>query len=64
MMPLRARHLVVSFDAKINFDDSARFRQEKIFAMDDKTESDPREVEAEKFSLNFIPLDGNIGCMG
>jgi len=54
---------VVCFDAKINFDDNARFRQEHIFAMDDDAEADPREKEAEKHNLNYIPLDGNIACM-
>lgn len=54
---------VVCFDAKINFDDNAKYRQEKIFDMDDHTETDRREREAEKFNLNYIPLDGNIACM-
>jgi len=54
---------IVCFDAKINFDDNAAFRQKEIFAMGDTTESDPREVEAEKFGLNYIGLDGNIACL-
>jgi len=54
---------VVCFDAKINFDDNAAFRQKEIFAMDDTTESDRREVEAAKHSLNYIGMDGNIGCL-
>jgi succinyl-CoA synthetase beta subunit len=54
---------VVSFDAKINFDDNAAFRQKAIFAMDDTTESDKREVEAAKHNLNYIGMDGNIGCL-
>jgi succinyl-CoA synthetase beta subunit len=54
---------VVCFDAKINFDDNASFRQKEIFAMDDTTESDKREVEAAKYNLNYIGMDGNIGCM-
>lgn len=54
---------VVCFDAKFNFDDSARFRQKEVFAMDDQTESDPREVEAGKYDLNYIGLDGNIACL-
>jgi len=54
---------VVCFDAKFNFDDNAQFRQEHIFAMDDGSETDPREVEASKYNLNYIPLDGNIACM-
>ena len=52
------------FDAKINFDDNAAFRQVDIFAMDDKEETDPREVEAERLRLNYIGLDGSIGCLG
>jgi len=54
---------VVSFDAKINFDDNAAFRQKDVFAMDDTTESDKREVEAAKHNLNYIGMDGNIGCL-
>ncbi|XP_050390647.1 succinate--CoA ligase [GDP-forming] subunit beta, mitochondrial [Patella vulgata] len=54
---------VVCFDAKINFDDNAAFRQTEVFAMDDMAESDPREVEAAKSNLNYIGLDGNIACL-
>ena len=56
--------IVVCFDAKINFDDNAKFRQSKILAMDTGTEADEREVEAGIYGLNYIPLDGNIACMG
>lgn len=56
--------IVVCFDAKINFDDNAEFRQKAIFAMDDMTESDPTETEAAKFDLKYIGLDGNIACFG
>lgn len=52
---------VISVDAKLNFDDNAEFRQKRIFAMDDNSESDPREVEAAKHNLNYIAMDGNIG---
>ena len=51
---------VVCFDAKINFDDNAAYRQKEIFAMGDTAESDPREVDAERFGLNYIGLDGQI----
>uniref|UniRef100_A0A2K6TE87 Succinate--CoA ligase [GDP-forming] subunit beta, mitochondrial n=1 Tax=Saimiri boliviensis boliviensis TaxID=39432 RepID=A0A2K6TE87_SAIBB len=51
---------VVSFDAKINFDDNAEFRQKDIFAMDDKSENEPIENEAAKYDLKYIGLDGNI----
>lgn len=55
---------MVCFDAKINFDDNAKYRQEEIFALDDKTESDEREKYAEMHNLNYIGMDGNIGCLG
>uniref|UniRef100_A0A2R9B5B0 succinate--CoA ligase (GDP-forming) n=1 Tax=Pan paniscus TaxID=9597 RepID=A0A2R9B5B0_PANPA len=51
---------VVCFDAKINFDDNAEFRQKDIFAMDDKSENEPIENEAAKYDLKYIGLDGNI----
>lgn len=50
-------------DAKFNFDDNAAFRQESLFAMRDFSMEDPREVAASKYNLNYIGLDGNIGCM-
>uniref|UniRef100_A0A8B9LGZ8 Succinate-CoA ligase, GDP-forming, beta subunit n=1 Tax=Astyanax mexicanus TaxID=7994 RepID=A0A8B9LGZ8_ASTMX len=53
---------VVCFDAKINFDDNAEFRQKAVFAMDDTAESDPTETEAAKYDLKYIGLDGNIAC--
>lgn len=54
---------VYCVDAKITFDDNAEFRQKAIYAMRDTSMEDPREVEASKFNLNYIGLDGNIGCM-
>ncbi|KAG9483576.1 hypothetical protein GDO78_009476 [Eleutherodactylus coqui] len=53
---------VVCFDAKINFDDNAEFRQKDIFAMDDTSETDPIESEAAKYDLKYIGMDGNIAC--
>jgi len=50
-------------DAKLNFDDNAEFRQSEVFELRDPTQEDPREVEAAKHDLNYIGLDGNIGCM-
>lgn len=50
-------------DAKFNFDDNADFRQKDIFAMRDFTQEDPREVAAHKWNLNYIGLEGNIGCL-
>ena len=52
------------FDAKINFDDNAKFRQKEIFAQEDTSENDPREVEAAKSDFNYIGMTGNIGCLG
>lgn len=52
------------FDAKINFDDNAEFRQKDVFAMDNTAESDPMETEAAKYNLKYIGLDGNIACFG
>lgn len=54
---------VMALDAKFNFDDNALFRQQKVAAMRDISEEDPREVEASKYHLNYIGLDGTIGCM-
>jgi succinyl-CoA synthetase beta subunit len=54
----------VCFDAKINFDENAAFRQKHIFDKVDTSEEDPREREAHKHALNYIGMDGNIGCMG
>lgn len=54
---------VISVDAKINFDDNAKFRQKEIFALEDDSEIDPREVQAAKHNLNYIGMTGNIGCL-
>ncbi len=54
---------VVALDAKLNFDDNALYRHPDIVAMRDLDEEDPAEVEASKFDLNYIQLDGNIGCL-
>jgi succinyl-CoA synthetase beta subunit len=54
---------ILALDAKFNFDDNALYRHPEISAMRDITEEDPREVEAHKFDLNYIGLDGNIACM-
>ncbi|HUA63705.1 MAG TPA: ADP-forming succinate--CoA ligase subunit beta [Verrucomicrobiae bacterium] len=52
-----------ALDAKINFDDNALFRHPDLKALRDTTEEDPLEVEASKYNLNYIKLDGNVGCM-
>ncbi len=54
---------VMALDAKMNFDDNAMFRHKDIAEMRDLAEEDPLEVEASKFNLNYIKLDGNIACM-
>jgi succinyl-CoA synthetase beta subunit len=54
---------LLCLDAKINFDDNALFRHPDIAALRDPSEEDPKEVEAAKFELNYIALDGTIGCM-
>jgi succinyl-CoA synthetase beta subunit len=54
---------VVALDAKMNFDANALFRHEDIVAMRDLDEEDPAEIEASKFDLSYISLDGNIGCL-
>jgi succinyl-CoA synthetase beta subunit len=50
-------------DAKVSFDDNALFRHPEIRALRDETEEDPKEIEASKFDLSYIALDGEIGCM-
>ena len=52
-----------ALDAKLNFDDNALFRHPEIRELRDISEEDPLEVEASKYSLNYIKLDGNVGCM-
>ncbi len=54
---------VLALDAKMNFDDNALYRHPDIAKLRDLTEEDAYEVEASKFDLNFIKLDGNVGCM-
>jgi len=54
---------VVCADAKINIDDNADFRQHELFAMKDESQEDYRDVEAAKHDLNYIGLEGNIGCI-
>jgi succinyl-CoA synthetase beta subunit len=54
---------VLALDAKLNFDDNALFRHPQIAALRDTDEEDPLDVEASKYGLNYIKLDGNVGCM-
>ena len=54
---------VVALDAKVSFDDNALFRHPELEKLRDEGEEDPKELEAAKFELNYVALDGNIGCM-
>jgi len=56
-------HKVMCMDAKFGFDDNAEFRQKEIFSWRDTTQEDPEEVRAAEAGLNFIKLDGDIGCL-
>jgi len=62
LLVTRAGH-VLALDAKMTFDDNALFRHPDIRDMRDLAEEDPLEVEASKFGLNYIKLDGSVGCM-
>ena len=54
---------ILALDAKMNFDDNALFRHKDVEELRDEAEEDPAEIEAAKHSLNYVKLDGNIGCM-
>ncbi|MBG52368.1 MAG: ADP-forming succinate--CoA ligase subunit beta [Alphaproteobacteria bacterium] len=54
---------VICLDAKVNFDDNALYRHKDIVEYRDLTEEDPHEIEASKYDLNYVTLDGTIGCM-
>ena len=54
---------VLALDAKINFDENAMFRNKDIVELRDLDEEDPKEIEASKYDLSYVALDGNIGCM-
>jgi succinyl-CoA synthetase beta subunit len=54
---------VLALDAKLNFDDNALYRHKDVVEMRDPLEEEPLEVEASKYNLNYIKLDGNVGCM-
>ncbi|ASM38667.1 MAG: ADP-forming succinate--CoA ligase subunit beta [Campylobacter sputorum] len=60
---LTAQNEFIPLDAKMGFDDSAMYRQEKIAKMRDLDEEEPSEVEAKNYGLSYVKLDGNIGCM-
>ena len=54
---------VYCLDAKCKFDDHSEYRNKELFARNDTVQTDPRELAAEKYNLNYIPLDGDIGCL-
>src|SRR6195952_3543581 len=54
---------IVALDAKVSFDDNALYRHPELEKLRDEAEEDPKELEAAKYSLNYIALDGTIGCM-
>jgi succinyl-CoA synthetase beta subunit len=60
---LTKENTFVVLDAKVAMDDNAHFRQPKLHAMMDYDEQDPRDLRAQKFGLNYVGLDGNIGCL-
>ena len=54
---------LIALDAKVNFDDNAMYRQKDVAALRDFDEEDPKEIEASKYALSYIDLDGNVGCL-
>jgi succinyl-CoA synthetase beta subunit len=60
---LTKQNQIIAGDCKINFDDNASFRHAENVTFRDKTEEDPLELQASEFNLNYVKLDGNIGCM-
>lgn len=62
-VPGKKEKFVYAVDAKLNFDDSAAFRQKSIFDLRDKSMEDPKDLRAEELGLNYVALDGNIGCL-
>ena len=61
---VRFIYLVLCMDAKVNYDDNAEYRQKEIFELRDWSQEDPRDTEAARAGINYIGLDGSIGCMG
>ena len=61
---VRFIYLVLCMDAKVNYDDNAEYRQKEIFKLRDWSQEDPRDTEAARAGINYIGLDGSIGCMG
>ena len=57
-------YLVMCMDCKLSFDDNALFRHKELVALRDVSQEDSREVDAAQYDLNYIGLDGSIGCLG
>ena len=57
------KNKIICLDAKMNFDDNAMFRRPEILKLRDLNEEDPAEIQASKFDLSYISLDGDIGCL-
>jgi len=55
---------VYCMDCKLNFDPNAEYRQQEVFSLKDWSQEDQRDVQAAEANLNYIGLDGNIGCLG
>ena len=62
-MVVTRSNALLALDAKMNFDDNALFRHPEFAELRDENEEDPRELEAQRYDLSYIKLDGNIGCM-
>lgn len=62
-LALNADDELIALDAKMSFDDNALYKHPEIISLRDLGEEDPEELEAEKFGLNFVKLNGNVGCM-
>jgi len=57
-------YAVYCMDCKLNFDANAEYRQKEVFTLKDMSQKDKRDVQAAEANLNYIGLDGNIGCLG
>jgi len=56
--------IVYCMDCKLNFDSNAEYRQKEVFSLKDWSQTDQRDLQAAEANLNYIGLDGNIGCLG
>jgi len=63
VLTTRPKDKIFCIDGKLGFDENAQFRQKEVFALKDESMEDPRENEATKVGLNYVGMDGNVGCM-